>query len=116
MMRMPVILALRLLMVLALFAATAALGFGHRVNAHEPALQAYLDAGGALDDLCNGGPGGDAAGDCPACTLAHGAVLPAPGPEAPLAVAKVPSDVPAAAPIARHRFDHSHPGRAPPVL
>lgn len=104
---------LRLFPVLALLVAMAALGFGHRVAASDAAVQAHLSAFGTLDDLCNDSDSPHR--PCPACTLAHGAVLPDVAEAAAPVVFAERSGTPQVA-IRRlaARPDHSRMGRAPP--
>lgn len=69
----------KLLVVLALICALAGSGFAHRVAepSGEPALAAYVLAGGSLAELCGDvdGPRHDILQSCEACRLVNSAVL-----------------------------------------
>lgn len=77
---------MRLALVLTIACGLAATGFAHRVTAatDDPAVAAFLAAGGTLADLC--GPAADDAATprtgCPACQLVAIAALPDPAPAA----------------------------------
>ena len=69
----------RLLVVFALFCALANSGFAHRFVSQpfNPALAAFVNAGGSLDDIC-GDTEGSSHGNaqtCEACRLVNAAVL-----------------------------------------
>ncbi len=71
---------MRYLTVLALLVAFATAGLSHRAASQlpDPDLVAYVQAGGALSDICGGADGGahPGASTCEACRLVGVAVLP----------------------------------------
>lgn len=97
-------------------------GFGHRPVQSapaDPALLAYLQAGGTLDALClaEGDAPGPMAQDCPVCTLAHAMAL-APAPVAPATRAcpePLRLSVPGQAPAQAH-MPRAPPARGPPAF
>lgn len=110
---MPIVVLLALALVLA--------GGSHRLQAQtdDPALQAYLDAGGTLAELCSqSDPGAYPVSGCPLCVLAHFAVLP----QVHLAFRRAPTAFRRASPAPRHEglrpriITARHGIRAPPSL
>jgi len=91
------------------------LGFGHQHTPALPAdpmLAAYVQMGGALNDLCvtKDGPQGMAE-DCPVCTLAQIMALSADAPGTGLALRIAMLELPAAG----HLLARAHGPRAPPA-
>ncbi|SOH93975.1 hypothetical protein SAMN06273572_102654 [Monaibacterium marinum] len=70
----------KLLVVFALICAMASTGYAHRFISSDldPALQAYVDAGGSLDSICGdvGGHSGQSFQQCDTCHLVGAALLP----------------------------------------
>jgi hypothetical protein len=95
--------------------ALTTLGFGHQ-NAPalpaDPMLAAYVQMGGALDDLCvtQDGPQG-MADDCPVCALAQSMALGADAPSSRVALRIGMLDLPAES----HLLARAHNPRSPPV-
>ena len=112
---------LRSRLILLLVLAVGVLGFGHRptVGPLDPALLAFLAAGGSLADICRDFEPGEInlGEDCESCRLLSSvclptpAELPAPGSRFVLAVlTSLTVEAPGERP-----FDHSRPTRAPPA-
>jgi hypothetical protein len=89
----------KLLVVFALICAMASSGFAHRFVSQslDPALAAYVAAGGSLEDICGPTKGSShqIAQSCEACRLVNAAVLPVHDPAGTalfgkLAVVRVP--------------------------
>ena len=106
---------------LAVLLGMVSLGFGHHLKSGDvpldPAVQAFLDAGGLLSDLCDEGTGDHSdRADCPMCQLAGGLMLPDPAAQsAPiglqLSLAMWPQGD---AHRVSHHFDAANSSRAPP--
>ncbi len=112
----------KILVVLALLCALAGTGFAHRIAGpeHDPALAAYVQAGGSLADLCadDEAPQRDMANGCESCRLVGAAVLPAheTGAVTEMGGRPVP-DVPDDQDHGKSaRLDQSRPARAPPAI
>lgn len=111
-------------MTFVLLVALVLVGFGHRAQAApdpaDPALAAYIAAGGQLSDLCGGleEDGTTAGVDCPACLITSGFALPD--------VAQDPTAAPARyilqpvagdqSVITTYTLDLARASRAPPVV
>lgn len=97
------------------------LGFGHQhapALPADPMLAAYIQMGGALDDLCvtQDGPQG-VAEDCPVCTLAQSMALGADAPASGAALLFATLDLPAAGHLlASNNSPRAPPARGPPVF
>jgi hypothetical protein len=112
----------RLAVVVALIFVMAGSGLGHRFAAPETdeALLAYVQAGGALDDLCGeGGLASHMGGQsCDACRLVDGAMVP---PAEFVFAASIGQFIPstelsATQVLACGAVDPSRPARAPPTF
>ncbi|WP_227270201.1 hypothetical protein [Roseobacter weihaiensis] len=111
---------LKLFTVLALVFAMSGVGFAHRTAVQEldPALQAYVQAGGALSDLCGDlADGGTGPGICEACLLVSSAMLPAyTSLERTQPMARPAAAGPSAPRVSlSFLLDHAHASRAPPT-
>ena len=113
---------LRPLLTLLLVLALASLPFGHRTTAtaqDDPALIAFVEAGGTLADICDGpGEGLHAALDCEACRNMAGGVLASPVSLLISATLGVPAhpDFPTVRPLPRGPAGFPPPPRAPPQV
>jgi hypothetical protein len=103
-----------------LFAMTG-IGFAHKVASPDidESLLAYVQAGGALDDLCGDADFGEGHGQsCEACRLVDGAVVPAFGVVAVSRIEPSPLETRYGKPFVAfaQTLNPSCPVRAPPVV
>ena len=97
------------------------LGFGHQhapALPADPMLAAYIQMGGALDDLCVTQDGPQRmAEDCPVCTVAQNMALGAEAPGSSIALRLATLDPTAAGHLlTRSHSPHAPPARGPPLF
>jgi hypothetical protein len=111
---------LRFCVALLFAAALVLLPFGHRATAGnvDPALEAFLAAGGTAADICGGVDPAHGARGCDACRLTVGLYLPpTPGKVAPMVRwARIRHAYRALAVLPRNQSGPVSPARAPPVV
>jgi|GEM_PF-2238546 len=113
---------LRVTLTLLLALALASLPVAHRGTAEtqqDSAFIAFIQSGGTLADLCDGGSDGHAraALDCEACRIVAGLILPAPAQKlsAPLTATEPPQGIGAVSWVPRNPAGTPPPVRGPPL-